>query len=521
MPSEPPSRLGPSRHAGQRAGDRAGRWKARSPGLSRSCWFIRNQTGRTPNAIKNALRATPDPLRAKRLAAACGNDDALARRVLPWAGLVRDDGYGFPWSSLRAASTSLRGPSGAVGHPLHPRILTEPIVQHTLEPLVYIGPAEGLPRERWQLRSPAEILALKVCDKAVGSGAFLVQADRYLAERLFEAWEQVENGRVEQWRWRDGRKGQGTGRRILITAEGERTDDPNKAIPADPDDRMILARRLVAERCLYGVDKNPLAVEMAKLSLWLVTMAKDRPFDYLDHALKCGDSLVGVDEEQFLRWSQTLKGTIGPLYFEENQERWPWRGRNVSSYARLWSTTCVMPRKRRGCWPRPRLPWPRQTRLRPAGGRGPDRGAERRRAGELAGRAADRAHRQGDADQRQGPARAGRGPKHNAFHWFLEFPEVFEREAQRPIRASMPSSATHPSSAENASEILGDEYREALLRMYPGSKGNGDYCAFFFCRAFENLRRGGKLGLIATNTIAQGDTRRMGLDAIVRGEASY
>lgn len=68
------------------------------------------------------------------------------------------------------------------------------------------------------------------------------------------------------------------------------------------------------------MDKNPLAVEMAKLSLWLVTMAKDRPFDYLDHALKCGDLLVGVDEEQFLRRSQTLGRTIGPLYFEKNQE---------------------------------------------------------------------------------------------------------------------------------------------------------------------------------------------------------
>ena len=87
----------------------------------------------------------------------------------------------------------------------------------------------------------------------------------------------------------------------------------------DLTERMILARRLVAERCLYGVDKNPLAVEMAKLSLWLMTMAKGRPFSFLDHALKCGDSLVGVDEEQFLRWSQTLKGVSGPLYLEENQ----------------------------------------------------------------------------------------------------------------------------------------------------------------------------------------------------------
>ena len=51
---------------------------------------------------------------------------------------------------------------------------------------------------------------------------------------------------------------------------------------------------MVAERCLYGVDINPMAVEMAKLSLWLITLQRDRPFTFLDHALKCGDSLLGV-----------------------------------------------------------------------------------------------------------------------------------------------------------------------------------------------------------------------------------
>ena len=75
-----------------------------------------------------------------------------------------------------------------------PRVLTEPIVEHTLEPLVYIGPAEGWPRDKWLLRTPAELLDLKVCDKAMGSGAFLVQSDRYLAERLVEAWEACGNG---------------------------------------------------------------------------------------------------------------------------------------------------------------------------------------------------------------------------------------------------------------------------------------------------------------------------------------
>src|SRR6476659_7218267 len=64
---------------------------------------------------------------------------------------------------------------------------------------------------------------------------------------------------------------------------------------------MIYARRLVAQRCLYGVDINPLAVEMAKLSLWLLTLAKDKPFEFLDHAIRCGDSLVGIHNLNQLR----------------------------------------------------------------------------------------------------------------------------------------------------------------------------------------------------------------------------
>ena len=58
-------------------------------------------------------------------------------------------------------------------------------------------------------------------------------------------------------------------------------------------DKDTVARRLVAQRCLYGVDKNPFAVNLAKLSLWLVTLSENQPFTFVDHALKCGDSLVG------------------------------------------------------------------------------------------------------------------------------------------------------------------------------------------------------------------------------------
>ena len=79
-------------------------------------------------------------------------------------------------------------------------------------------------------------------------------------------------------------------------------------IPGDTDERLAYARRLVAQRCLYGVDKNPLAVEMAKLSLWLLTLGKDKPFTFLDHAIRCGDSLVGVSAEQLKTFSLDGQG---------------------------------------------------------------------------------------------------------------------------------------------------------------------------------------------------------------------
>ena len=66
---------------------------------------------------------------------------------------------------------------------------------------------------------------------------------------------------------------------------------------------LTLARRVVAERCLYGVDKNIFAVDLAKLSLWLATLAREHPFTFLDHALRHGDSLVGLRREQIASFS--------------------------------------------------------------------------------------------------------------------------------------------------------------------------------------------------------------------------
>ena len=97
----------------------------------------------------------------------------------------------------------------------------------------------------------------------MGSGAFLVAVCRFLADLLVKAW--------------------------------HAHNVVPKDIPPD-EDEILHARRIVAQRCLYGVDKNPMAVDLAKLSLWLATLAKDHPFTFLDHALRRGDSLVGLSQ---------------------------------------------------------------------------------------------------------------------------------------------------------------------------------------------------------------------------------
>ena len=247
---------------------------------------------------------------SSRLRAACGNNASLFERVRPFAGIVRNDSFGKPFVIRKGSVYVTEGTDRrSSGTHYTPTSLTEPIVRYTLEPLVYVGPAEGKPKEEWKLRPPAELLDLKVCDMACGSGAFLVQACRYLAERLVEAWEDA----YEQHPDAPG-----------ITPFGEvSTGKPGEVlIPKDADERMIYARRIVAGRCLYGVDKNPLAAEMAKLSLWLLTLQKDKPFTFLDHAIRSGDSLVGIaNTHQLTSFSLDGNGPDMPMFTDAIKKR--------------------------------------------------------------------------------------------------------------------------------------------------------------------------------------------------------
>ena len=270
---------------------------------------------------------------ARKLRAACGNDEALFNRVRPFSGLVRNDTFDRP-VVIRKGSVFVTAGTDRRSSGTHytPRSLTEPIVQYTLEPLVYVGPAEGKPKEEWTLRPAKELLDLKICDMACGSGAFLVQACRYLSERLVEAWEDAEKRHP-------GVPG--------ITPEGTASTGAanEQLIPKDTNERLAYARRIVAQRCLYGVDKNPLAVEMAKLSLWLLTLAKDKPFTFLDHAIRCGDSLVGIRDIRQLKYFQLDldQADSEPVHRPSHEPRgrggWPLR-KKIEALPTTRSRTC-------------------------------------------------------------------------------------------------------------------------------------------------------------------------------------
>ena len=147
---------------------------------------------RSPAAITKALTA-PTGAAADTawtgVLEACGGDEATARSIVPFAGLLRRDPRDlpviYPPGSLYLTDSELRAHTGAV---YTPRALAEEVVARALEPLVKSpGPLDTEDEATWRIRTPEEILALKVIDIAAGSGAFLVGATRYLADRLLDA----------------------------------------------------------------------------------------------------------------------------------------------------------------------------------------------------------------------------------------------------------------------------------------------------------------------------------------------
>ena len=337
--------------------------------------------------------------------------------------------------------------------------MTQPIVAETLRPILErLGPRAA----------PDDILALKVLDPAMGSGAFLVEACRQLADALVKAWE----------------------------VHGVRP-------PVPPDeDALLYAKRLVATRCLYGVDRNELAAELGKLSLWLATLARDHEFTFLDHCIRHGDSLVGLDRRQIeaLNWTpqpavpvDLMQALLRSRLAEAEREREHIRtalDNEPEDQQRL-----VLARAERALAD-PKLvgdaviaaffrPTRRgRAKRRGSGARGGGRAGRHRLAGSSAAtcrraawRSPVRARLAGVRPDRAVPlaARISRG---------------FDRD----IPVSTRSSATRPSARARTRRSRSTPSTTSIGQaLHPGAHGNSDIVAHFFRRSYGLLRERGCL----------------------------
>ncbi|WP_255949936.1 Eco57I restriction-modification methylase domain-containing protein [Streptomyces odontomachi] len=485
------------------------------------------------------------------LETACGSDAALIERAVAFSGLYGIDLRGepkvWPEGSVVVVRSSNRRDTGT--H-YTPKPLAEEIVEHTLAPLCYApGPAEGAERGVWRAKSADELLKLRVLDPAMGSGAFLVSACRYLSERVVEAW--LRHGLP-----------------------------PEIARDVDRDDHEQLrqvARRLVADQCLYGVDRDPMAVELAKLSLWLVTLSKGRPFSFLDHALRCGDSLVGVlDMEQVKAFhldsgarqlsqdvSRALEVTES-LLSEAAELRRKIEAtavtdiRVVREKARLLGDAEKLSGKLRlaadavvgAALAAEGISDEEATEITGVENVGGARGraahaeakedaksaAYRERLESVAGLVATAMGEGAGAEGAEVRAREIvdgwlKGPRAAAIrplHWPLEFPEIMgvggEGGVGSGARGGFDAVVGNPPfvGGRMLTGAVGTDYREYLVnRIGNGVRGGADLCAYFLLRNLT-LVPGKRSGIIATNSIAQNQTREVGLDqATVSGWSIY
>jgi hypothetical protein len=436
---------------------------------------------RTPVfADLDQLAALRPAERARHLKEVCKRDGTLPRSVATALGQAAGaaalaaaldpiaDERGSPRRSALGAGTPILQPTEErrrTGSHYTPRDLTEPIVRHALRPIL-----ERLGTDA----APAQILDLKVCDPAMGSGAFLVEACRQLAERLVAAW-----------------------------ARHPGTRPP---IPAD-EDEDLLARRLIAQRCLYGVDKNPMAVDLARLSLWLATLARDHEFTFLDHALKAGDSLVGLDLDQIEALHWDVRGsdaqlTMTRLYTRERLQKVERLRAEIREAGEDASEDDLRPILLRA-----------QAQLADPKLLGDAVIAAFFKGAKAKEREAVRAEVQAAVEtdgpgwrHRLSPLLADRSVA--AFHWPLEFPEVFDRP-----NAGFDTIIGNPPylGGTKISAVISSTYFDWLAADILEGGDKADLIAYFFRRIFSAVRNMGTLGILATSSITEGDTRKAAL----------
>lgn len=453
--------------------------------------------GRIDRAADERVTAT--------LAQACNGDAYILDRLEPFVSLLRTDARGVALVALPGdvyvTETADRRDTGTAY--TSPEFAAD-IAHGALEALIYEpGPHNEDDKTKWTIKKPGEILKLRVCDPAVGSGAILVAAVRYLAEHLVES--RLEHGELMA--------------RELDTA----------ALDPMATDPYVQAHRDVVAQCVYAVDRDPMAVEMCKLSLWLVTMAYGRPFTFVDHAIKCGDSLLGVtslDQLRSLHLSESAttqlgldlaSGTVEGLgqYFATIDDRisralalrellaagdvrdirdaMERRGYNDQADRSIDDLRLVADAIAAICYVHASSASTTEVELRET----------------LLPLVADIAANR-EALIELGQQRPLDAPDTVPFlHWALEFPEITSAGGFDAVLGNPPFIG-----GKKIKGSLGGTYRDAIVRYCAdGSVGSADLVAYFFRRI---PAIGKSFGLIATNSISQGDTRQVGLGPLTQ-----
>ena len=476
-------------------------------------WLKEDQPGAKPptrSALTKALAAGDTLPDADRALLAVTRNEALRADLRPWIGVIRRDLRGRPVVIQRGGLVVTETPSRRnAGAHYTPRSLAEEVVRYALEPLVYSpGPHETDDRSQWQPVSSDRILDLHVADIACGSGAFLVAAARFLARELVEAW--TREGALQQ---------------------GARSADLERQ-----------ALRKVVARCLYGVDINEMAVEMCKLSLWLVSLDEDKPFSFVDDKVFVGNSLLGITDLRQLKAQHIDPAAATTQRLFELDRTGSYAGsldvdtvvKRVTERRQDLSSEVSSTDPARSTTTKQRLQHENEEDLKlltrvadaiVAVGLNPAVGAKPGKRlneayGDLAaalGRAfpADGA---GDDSMLGAVLERGLTPtvdtdyeRWHCLHWPLAVPEVMERGGFDAIVGNPPFLG-----GQKLTGTMGDNVRDWFVNILAeGRRGSADLVAYFFLRVFSLLNGRGTVGLIATNTVAQGDTREVGLDRMV------
>jgi methylase of polypeptide subunit release factors len=465
-------------------------------------WVATDQPAAKPStqaALTKALRAGDQIEDAERaLLTIAGAGPALREELRGWVGVIRRDLRGRPVVVMPGGLVVTETPSRATsGAHYTPRSLAEEVVEHALKPHLYSpGPHQTADESQWQPVSSDQILALKVADIACGSGAFLVAAARYLAKFLLQAWH---------------REGAASG----STRELE-----------------IHAVRQVVATCLYGADINAMAVEMCKLSLWLVSLDPGLPFSFVDDKVLHGNSLIGLTDVAQLE-RQHIYPDAAPTadsLFDTDVKGVLDR---AAGLRRALATEVDNTEPQRSAHTKQRQ-WRAYQKLIAqqvhiadgvvaAGLRlGGKRGKALKESYENLRIAISRAYPslgQSPApdmldsivDEGLTPAVPTDYERWQPLHWVLAVADVLAAGGFDAVIGNPPFLG-----GQKLTGAMGTNVRDWFVNVLADeTRGSADLVAYFFLRAAALLQPDGTVGLIATNTVAQGDTRQVGLDRMV------